>query len=226
MTTLIDRQRPDCSDARSVGDGVLTTRARAGLATINEPALDLAIWRRTLPDGLQAWIDALDVSRLPNIRILVDPDILKVRLAALLDACGMAPCTERGLLIEDVDLLIKDFARITESTLVDVRLDRIDSDACWKFHRDNVEQRLVTTYRGPATEWVVPANAERAIDEQRDYDGPLERFERHDVAIFKGSSAGPARGIVHRSPPIAGTGTTRLLLCLNNRSVTSPPQLT
>ena len=47
-------------------------------------------------------------------------------------------------------------------------------------------------------------------------------LHRNDVAIFKGSAAGSGNGIVHRSPPIVGTGHTRLLLCLNQRTEISP----
>ena len=106
--------------------------------------------------------------------------------------------------------------------MVDVRLERISHDSCWKFHRDCVEARLLTTYCGSATEWVQPIHAEQALREQKSYNGPLERLRVHDVAIFKGNRAGPNSGIVHRSPPIVGTGQTRLLLCLNKRSVASP----
>jgi hypothetical protein len=82
-------------------------------------------------------------------------------------------------------------------------------------HRDCVEPRLLTTYRGPGTEWVQPCHADRAVRAQKRYAGPIERLQRHDVAIFKGCCVGEGRGIVHRSPPISKTGLTRLLLCLN-----------
>jgi hypothetical protein len=43
----------------------------------------------------------------------------------------------------------------------------------------------------------------------------MNELPRFAVGLFKGERrAGPA-AILHRSPPIAGTGTTRLFLCLN-----------
>ena len=108
------------------------------------------------------------------------------------------------------------------SDLVDVRLERVSHDSCWKFHRDFVEARLLTTYRGPGTEWVQPIHAERALRAQKRFKGPLEHVRGNDVALFKGNCAGPGSGIVHRSPPIAGTGCTRLLLALNRQSAASP----
>jgi len=128
----------------------------------------------------------------------------------------------RDLLTEDIGGLVSTFADITRTGCVDVRLERISHDACWKFHRDTVETRLVTTYRGPTTQWVPMAHSQRALDEQTAYAGPLERLGDHDVAVFKGNLAGQGGGVVHRSPPIEGTGVTRLFLCLNTPSIVSP----
>ena len=180
------------------------------------------IWQRALPSSLRDWIGQIEASTLPEIRILVEPGDLRPALEPLLDGCGLAASDMRELLVEDIGELVRAFAGITRSDSVDVRLERVDHDACWKFHRDAVEARLVTTYRGPTTEWVQMAHAEHALQEQKRFTGPLERLGEHDVALFKGSSAGPNDGIVHRSPPIAGTGRTRLFLCLNKRSVVSP----
>ena len=204
------------------GAAIETCDAAEGLAAIGNPGMELVIWRRALPQCLQTWLDRMDESCLPDIRVLVRPSDLRRAVEPHFDDCGMPPGDMRDLLLGDVDDLVSAFARITQSDLVDVRLERIGHDACWKFHRDCVEARILTTYRGPATEWVQPIDAERALREQRSYKGPLERFRVHDVAIFKGSCVGPGSGIVHRSPPVAGTGRTRLLLCLNRQSAASP----
>ncbi len=202
--------------------GIATCDASDDLAVINKPDIDLVIWRRTLPLWLRTWLDRLDASCLPDLRILVRPGDLRCAVETQLDEFGMPPGDMRDMLIGDIDDLVSAFADITRSDLVDVRLESISHDACWKFHRDCVEARLLTTYRGPATEWVQPIHAEQALREQKRFKGPLEHIRSNDVAIFKGSCAGPGSGIVHRSPPIAGTGYTRLLLCLNKLSATSP----
>ena len=215
-----ERGMPEQSDA--LPRGVRTCEARDGLAAIKEPATQLVIWRRSLPSGFHDWIGRTKASKLPEIRLLVEPGELRPALEPLLDDCGLAAGDMRDLLVEDIAGLVGTFADITNSELVDVRLERVDHDACWKFHRDSVAARLVTTYRGPTTEWVRMEHAERALRDQKRFAGPLERLGEHDVAIFKGSCAGPNSGIVHRSPPIAGTGRTRLFLCLNQRTVVSP----
>ena len=212
------------------GAGIETCDAAEGLAAIGDPGTELVIWRRALPPRLQTWLERVDAACLPDLRVLVQPGDLRRAVEPHFDECGMPPGDVRDLLLGDIDDLVSAFAGITQSDLVDVRLERIGHDACWKFHRDCVEARLLTTYRGPATELVQPVHAERALREQKSYQGPLERLRAHDVAIFKGSctetgsgpGGGPGSGIVHRSPPIAGTGCTRLLLCLNKLSAASP----
>jgi len=204
------------------GVGIATCDAAEGLAAINEPDMALVIWRRALPSCLQAWLDRLDASCLPHLRVLVRPGDLRRAVEPQLDEIGMPPGDMRDLLVGDVDDLVSAFAGIARSDLVDVRLERVSHDSCWKFHRDFVEARLLTTYRGPGTEWVQPIHAERAMRAQKRFKGPLEHVRGNDVALFKGNCAGPGSGIVHRSPPIAGTGCTRLLLALNKRSAASP----
>jgi hypothetical protein len=219
---LVSREGSATGPSASLGMSIETCDAAEGLAAINKPDMELVIWRRALPLCLAAWLEGLVASQFPDARVLVRPNELRCAVEPHMDACEMPPGEMRDLLIQDVDDIVLAFSRITRSELVDVRLERVSHDACWKFHRDRVDARLLTTYRGPATEWIQPCHAEQALNEQKRYSGPIERFQTNDVAIFKGSCVGQGRGIVHRSPPIAGTGRTRLLLCLNKRSVTSP----
>lgn len=50
---------------------------------------------------------------------------------------------------------------------------------------------LMFDWSASATEWVHPRHAEQALHEQKRFKGPLEHLRIHDVAIFKGSCAGP-----------------------------------
>ena len=204
-------------------DGVRTCRSMGGLAAIGAPSTELVIWKRALPHQLRDWLDQIPVRALPDLRLLIKLDELRPAVEPLLNQCGIRAGDMRDLLIADIAKLVQVFSRITASAHVDVRLERVDDDACWKFHRDSVDARLLTTYRGPTTEWVQPAHGERAILEQEGFTGPLEHLGIDDVALFKGTqAAGTGRGIVHRSPPIIGTGCVRLLLCLNEPTVASP----
>ncbi|MEX1147045.1 MAG: DUF1826 domain-containing protein [Sphingomonadales bacterium] len=203
------------------GEGIEVSDTVDGLGFITRPSVELVIWRRALPLGLKTWLDRLEASRLPDIHFLAQPTNPRQAIEPLLDDSDMPKGDMRNMLVSDIHDLVVAFARITRTDLVDVRLERIRHDACWKFHRDCVEARLLTTYRGPTTEWVQPRHATAAVHEQKRFTGPVERMQIHDVAIFKGSCAGSGRGIVHRSPPVSGTGRTRLLLCLNMPSAVS-----
>ena len=164
----------------------------------------------------------MEPSNLPEQRVLIRPRDVPSAVKGIFNECAMPVGDMRNLLAGDIHDLVSRFANITQSEFVDVRLERINHNSCWKFHRDNVEARLLTTYCGPATEWVPPLDAENALLQQKDFTGPIEALQGNDVAIFKGSGSGSGSGIVHRSPPIEGTGCTRLLLCLNQRSEISP----
>ena len=208
---------PDASAA-----GIKTCVKIDGLDAIKQSGTELVIWQRTLPSSFKEWIKKLTPSSLPSLRIFVAPDNVLSALEPMLDERGLPNDNMRELMIRDITDLVSIFSRITQSERVDLRLQHINNDSCWRFHIDNVEARLLTTYLGATTEWVQPAYAEKAINEQKEYSGPLERLSTDDVAVFKGKSAAAVNGIVHRSPPIKGTGESRLLLCLNKQSEVSP----
>ena len=203
-------------------NGVRICKTRASLSSINKTDTELVIWKRSFSSSFQDWINHTNADNLPDVRILINLTELRWALEPLLDFCGLKADVMRSQLVNDIKSLVNMFADVTQSNAVDVRLQRITHNACWKFHRDAVKTRLVTTYRGPTTEWVQHAHAEQAILEQLNYKGPIERLEDGDVAIFKGRCAHPKMGIVHRSPSISGTGITRLLLCLNQQTDASP----
>lgn len=199
-------------------------RAR-DFAAIRRPDVDLAIWVRSPPSKFTTWLSALTFEQLPDIRILVKPDALIETLGRYLDKCQMPSGDMRDFLIADINDLVNTFADVTGTDAVDMRLERIVHDACWRFHKDRVETRLLVTYLGPGTEWVTMDHAEAAVAEQNHYAGPIESLRAFDVGLFKGSEAEEGGGVVHRSPPIMELGLTRLLLCLNTPSITSPELL-
>ncbi len=199
-----------------------TCKTMDGLGAMVRPGVELVIWRRSLSSALCTWLDRLDPSALPDLRLLVRPADFRRAIRPLLAEAGLPQGSMCDLLVGDIDALVRTFGGLLQTDRIDVRLEGVSHDACWKFHRDCVRARLLTTYRGPGTEWVRPRHADKALRTQKRFAGPVERLQAHDVAIFKGSCAGRGHGIVHRSPPIARTGLTRLLLCLNAPSHASP----
>ena len=194
---------------------VCLTNELDDLGIILNAGSSLVICQRVLPREVQEWLDALHVESLPVGRFEVSPANFQDAAGKLLDESGIPATFGRKFLIDDMCRLVQLFAKICNVERVDTRIEKINTDSCWKFHRDNVKLRLVTTYRGPATEWVSAEQAEAALLEQRDFSGPIQKLSSGDIAIFKGKQAVESDGVVHRSPPIAGSGISRLLLCLN-----------
>jgi hypothetical protein len=179
----------------------------------------LSLWLRSPPDSLVRWLDDLPVEKLPAGRLLISPDQAELAARVLAGDRDDPDAPERALLIKDIVALIRLFARLAACPHVDVRLDCVTGNACWRFHRDAVPLRMVTTWRGPGTEYVDQDHAAEALSRQQSYAGPFSRFPRFAVGLFRG---GPD-GAVHRSPPIVGSGIARLLLCLSTPSNASPP---
>ncbi len=135
----------------------------------------------------------------------------------------------REWLISDATSLVDRFTSLAGASLLRLSLGAVRDDQCRRFHVDYLRLRLVTTYAGPGTEWL----PEEAVDREA-----LERVgcspaeaNRHivrdpsarrcagagDVLLMKGSRYPSLHGggAVHRSPPIDGTGQTRIVLVVS-----------
>lgn len=205
-------------DARGgmVGKGVPAAACRvvdqpgAGvLDEIRSPGCAAAIWRRELPSDFQAWIDALEPDSLPDVRIVVPPNAVHDALCSLLDEQGVPASEGRARLARDAAELASTFAWIMKANTVRLRLDVIGDNACRKFHLDNVAARLLCTYRGRGTQYGrACSGADPSV---------IHELPTGAVGLFRGAlwPSIEETGIVHRSPPISGSGETRLLLVID-----------
>ena len=188
------------------------------LSQIRDPAVTLAIWHRRSPAGLARWLDGLPAERLPEGRFTGPARDVAGRLSTLCDLAGLGDDAGRRALIDDITRLARLFASLTRRDDIDLRLEALDHDSCWRFHRDHVGYRINATYRGPGTQWLPPSLAGRGLHAQRRYRGALNDLPRFAVGVFKGVMLAGDHAIVHRSPPVEGSGVTRLFLCLNEAS--------
>ena len=90
-----------------------------------------------------------------------------------------------------------------------LRLDVIAHDACRKFHIDAITARLICTYRGTGTQYGISTDG---FEPTRIFTTPTG-----SPLILRGTlwPTNPPAGLLHRSPPIEGSGETRLLLVLD-----------
>jgi hypothetical protein len=188
------------------------------LGDIARPGVELAAWQRAPDPACADWLAAIPTPDLPTCRLEVSPDDAARALHAHFDACGTPSGEPRDAFVADIAGLVSSFAALASTRSVRLRLDAVTGDACRRWHRDCVPLRMVCTYRGPGTLWVPPAFGAAALARPDDDAPQAMAFEAGDVALFKGCGwPGQVHdgGIVHRSPRIAGTGITRLMLVLD-----------
>lgn len=191
------------------GIGVGVADTREGLSAIRRPGCAAAIWRRQPQPSFQAWVDGLDPQALPHGRVTSRPEALRPAVLALCENCGTPDGAMRQCLIDDIAELATLFASLVGTALVKMRLEAVASNACSKFHIDAVTARLICTYRGTGTQYGIITEG----------DAPRRIFTVPTGApvILRGTlwPQSPRSGVLHRSPPIEGTGERRLVLVLD-----------
>lgn len=199
----------------------------ADLLKIRRPDVNVALWRRDPPvpsiEALGKAVRGLELST----SVVVQPR-RPVGLAALVE--GISDGALRAALLADAAALLAVFHQVIEGPAV-VRLETTRHDGCRKLHADAVPVRLITTYCGPATEWVAEADAVRHNLARADVGfeeanasvlrspDALQHTHAGDVLMLKGDTwpGNGGRGAVHRSPPVS-SGETRLVLKIDPES--------
>lgn len=197
---------------RTVSDaavGVAVTDGPAGLATISKPGCAAAIWRRPPDTVFQTWIDALDPTRLPEVRVILRPTDVREAVADICDIHDTPVGPERTWLTEDIAALAHNFADIMGVRHIGLRLTPVNTNACRRFHLDALTARLICTYRGAGTQYGISTDG---TEPKRVFTTPMGA-----PIVLRGNDwpTAPASGLLHRSPPVEGTGETRLVLVLD-----------
>ncbi len=199
---------------QSVASEICTGETPDALAAVQRPNCAAAIWRREVELGLAGALAGIEAEQLPTLRTgcaLVDVQSVVSRACS---QSGMEAEALREALTNDIGALTVAFSSVMKTDAVALRLDVITDDACRRFHTDNVEARLLCTYRGAGTQY--------GLEHDTDNEPPLiHQLRTGDVAIFRGAKwPGAERSaVVHRSPPIEKTTSlqdrVRLLLVVD-----------
>lgn len=191
----------------AVGVGIAETPE--GLSAIRRPGCAAAIWRRQSLPAFQSWVDGLDPARLPSARVILRPEAVRASVLQICEASGTPDRAERAMLSDDVAALADIFADVMRAKWLRLRFDVVTTNACRKFHIDAVTARLICTYRGTGTQYGISTDGAE----------PLRVFTVPTGApiLLRGTRwpESPKSGLLHRSPPIEGTGETRLVLVLD-----------
>ena len=183
----------------------------------------IVIWRRELSQKLQTAARFLLQNRALKLSITVMPQDALVAISAALDKPDKAMA-----LSADAARLVDQFCRLFALSRARLSLSTLDRTMCPRFHVDRVPCRLVTTYQGPATEWLRHdavdrtklglGNAGLADERSGLFAGKhaIQRLNCGDVALLKGELWRDYEGVglVHRSPD-ADADRPRLFLSVN-----------
>ncbi|WP_420333193.1 DUF1826 domain-containing protein [Roseibium sp.] len=188
---------------------VLMGREPEILEDINRPGIAASIWTRTCNRDFQDWVDSLPMEQLPELRTVVPVHLAEAAAIAACEQAQLSPSPERDMLTGDVGALALIVSKALDVQQVRIRLDVSDEVMCPKFHVDNVPARLLCTYRGAGTEYVLAGAEEDARQ--------ISKVKRGAVGLFRGGAwPGEERtGLLHRSPDPAAGGGARLLLVID-----------
>lgn len=208
----------------NVEAAVVTHDPFASLDAIEEPTTSVVCARRPLLlPALEPWLARFTPEATAAWGWDGDPAELTAGLPGLLQRI---PEAARPVIGADLVELVPRFARWVRRRHVRVRFEAMASDGCRKFHVDYMALRLLVTYAGPGTEFVLDPHVDRAWLGQTSVDlsecnarivpdaGHIQRASAGDVLVLKGEHfrGGAGRAAVHRSPPIEASAARRLLL--------------
>lgn len=195
----------------------------AALTSIYQENANIAIWERELSGKLKKSARTVLASRHSfEFGKRVTPGNAA---SSVEDALRDPAATE---LSHDIAELVDMFCCLFESKYAGLRLTALRRAMCPRFHVDKVPCRLVTTYQGPATQWLPHDGIDRSKlgagnqgepDAQSGLytdDSEIQQLKVGDVALLKGElwEGNEGAGLVHRSPELLSAA-SRLLLTLD-----------
>lgn len=167
-----------------------------------------AIWERAVPFDATSILN--DIAADFRARFAVS-DLATDLPAAVANQTGL-DLGRCEVVASDICELAAELTAVLEVEELEVRLERVETDSCRKFHADHVRARLITTYAGSGTQWLTEDDAQRVAAGEQPV--AIRSLATGDVGIFRGK-LGDGPPAMHRSPPIAETGERRLLLVLD-----------
>ena len=167
------------------------------------------LWTREPIASFQNWIDNVDPENLPAARLVLRPEAVHEAITSLCVLANTPIGSEQERLIDDISALSVAFADVMKTDFLRLRLAKVSGNACRKFHKDAMTARLICTYRGLGTQYGVS----KGQGEPKD----VFNVPTGSPIILRGHiwPPRPDSGLLHRSPPIEGSGETRLVLVLD-----------
>ena len=182
-----------------------------GLTAIYEPEVNLAAWRAGLAETLRQESQRL-CQQQPGFKLVTSGTSAELAVAVENKLDG-----EYQALVERLQLCLDMFTELFESQSIGLRLEVLDRAMCPRFHVDRLTVRLISTFYGPATEWLPNVSVNRrwlgpaAAGKTDETSGliidasAIQTLEAGDVVLMKGEAwdGNEGYGLVHRSPEVS-----------------------
>lgn len=194
------------------------------LTDIYDKDINICIWQRQQSDELITAINNLLTS---HKQLDISTPVTQFNTYSILvDKFG--DNSDIKILSDDISLLIDMFCCLFDLHRAGLRLNTLNKAMCPKFHCDKIPCRLVTTYTGPATQWLFNESVNRSVlgvnsKQMPDnlvgvysHEQDIQHLNQGDVALLKGENwhGNKGSGLVHRSPSVP-KGEKRVILTLD-----------
>ena len=209
MFKMLDNTTTIPSQSFELATNVSHVEDASRFKEVSKRNIGAVILQRQMSVDFQQWLNALAPQHLPSLRKIVPVEKAAEAIAAAFERAGTPASANQDYLANDAIDLAKAFTSAMDVAHLRIRFDVINNNACRNFHLDQVTARLVCTYRGAGTQY---KRAQPDTDPEQIFDVPTG-----SPIILRGASwqSDQKTGIVHRSPPIEGSGQTRLLYVLD-----------
>jgi len=193
------------------------------LRQILNPEVNLSLWQRPHHVEISQELSTLMTSDSLEIRCSTSLESFDNDLNEMLTQQGFNPSKFPNWRT-DLQKLADCYFGVSGQHEFTLRLETTNKDGCRRFHVDRTRLRLLCTYHGPGTEWLANEQVDRSALNSGGLNNDMIRFGEPSqfapfwVGILKGKMypGNSARGLVHRSPQIEGSGQTRLLFSLDS----------
>ena len=177
---------------------VEVTNLRSLLSYVANDDVELAVWARNLPALENAGL----VAPFSDVRFGGGLDTVLAQIPSAIASCGLPSGLTKRLRLDAVTT-IRRFEAFYPGTAFDVRVEYVEDNACRRYHQDNTDWRLITTYKGPGTDWIL-------------VDGSASgQLATGHVGLLRGTRADRPPRLLHRSPQIEATQETRVIMVID-----------
>ena len=204
---MLTSETPKINQDRATKPSVNRVSTWAEFQAQSRPLEDAVLWQRAMPKSVRDWLDQIPDAHLPTGRFRLASVEIGACLEEIFAEVGIANHPALSWLRQDAERLASLVAKMHDVSTVRLRVEAVFDNACRKFHIDNVVARLICTYRGPGTQLSICQGDS----------GEIKTVPTGVPVLLKGKQWPQANDVRlhHRSPPIEGTGVSRLVLVLD-----------